>query len=530
MTQNPLETFLSYHYARQDLPQIWTDVTDRNWSGVDHLLKSGVVAQAFEIDLEPRARDVEITAAFDRFPQVFERARLVANHRVRAGDVIPRERVVGPFGQALRETRRDVAEGVAGVVHAALPRVGAGQLLIDFDQHPLFEHVVALAGEDYLAVILRDRVVVTALQVIDVAEPRVGADDLHTFVASEVLLLRLDRPASHLFGPFVFAQIGQAMRQGRRDPTAFLRVIHRQLVLVGGFAEQAFADVECAAQSGMNETVVRGERERALERPDGVVHAIHGDEGHSQRAVTVREHRAQLDRLLQILHRAIEQRGHRQKLRLERERVAHEGVSLRVIRIERNGLFEELDRLVQPCAAAAEQLHSGAGASLIGFDHLGLPPGGGFQLAAVHVEVARQLVNDLVLQVEDLAHPPVDLHGLEHLAVGDLDEAGGDAQHLADALVSAADDPAGAHLAADARGELLVEVGVVFGVPPAQRLVNQLAPDDGHPLDVLQIGGHGLGDADAEPVVFRAFGDVVETQHGDALLSARDVWSRAEAP
>src|SRR6266498_1474677 len=385
MTQNSLETFLPSHYVRQDLPRIWTDVTYRNGSGFDHLLKSGVVAQAFEIDLEPGARGVEIAAAFDRFPQVFERARLVAHHRVRAGDVIPRERVVGAFGQALQETRRDMAEGLAGVVHAPLPRVGAGQLLIDFDQYPFFEHVVALAGEDYLAVILRDRVVVAALQIIDVAEPRVGADDLHTFVASQVLLLRLDRPAGHLFGPFVFAQIGQAMRQGWRDPTAFLRVIDRLLVLVGGFAEQPFADVVCAAQSGVNETVVRGERERAVERSDGVVHAVHGDEGHSQRAVAVREHRAQLDRLLQILHRAIEQRGIRQKLRLERERVAHEGVSLRVIRVERNGLFEEPDGIVQTCAAAAEQLHSGAGASLVGFDHIGLPPGGGFQLAAVHV-------------------------------------------------------------------------------------------------------------------------------------------------
>src|SRR5262245_9111857 len=101
MTQNSLETFPPSHYVRQDLPQIWTDMRDRNGSGFDHLLKSGVVAQAFEIDLEPGARDVEITAAFDRFPQVFERAGLVANHRVRAGDVIPRERVVGAFGQAL---------------------------------------------------------------------------------------------------------------------------------------------------------------------------------------------------------------------------------------------------------------------------------------------------------------------------------------------------------------------------------------------------------------------------------------------
>src|SRR6266508_2186779 len=78
MTQNSLETFLPSHYVRQDLPRIWTDVTDRNGSGFDHLLKSGVVAQAFEIDLEPGARGVEIAAAFDRFPHVCERARLVA--------------------------------------------------------------------------------------------------------------------------------------------------------------------------------------------------------------------------------------------------------------------------------------------------------------------------------------------------------------------------------------------------------------------------------------------------------------------
>ena len=45
----------------------------------------------------------------------------------------------------------------------------------------------------------------------------------------------------------------------------------------------------------------------------------------------------------------------------------------------------------------------------------------------------------------------------------------------------------------------------------------------------LAIEGCEASDADAEPVVFRAFGDVVETQHGDALLGARDEWSRAEA-
>src|SRR5215470_3281933 len=108
MPQYSLKIFLPPHYVRQDLPRIWTDVTDRNGSGFDHLLKPGVVAQTFEIDLDAGARGVEIAAAFDRFPQVFERARLVAHHRVRAGDVIPRERVVGAIGQTLRESRRNV--------------------------------------------------------------------------------------------------------------------------------------------------------------------------------------------------------------------------------------------------------------------------------------------------------------------------------------------------------------------------------------------------------------------------------------
>src|SRR5262249_53884302 len=148
-----------------DLPRIWTDATDRNESVADHLLKFRVAAQTFEIDLDAGARGVEIAAALDRFPEMFEGAGLVAHRRVSAGDVIPRERVVGAFGQALRETSHDVAERLAGVVQVPLPRVGAGQLLIDLDQHPLFEHVVALTGEDYFAIILRDRVVVAAFQI-----------------------------------------------------------------------------------------------------------------------------------------------------------------------------------------------------------------------------------------------------------------------------------------------------------------------------------------------------------------------------
>src|SRR5262245_48088614 len=98
---NSLETILPWRHVRQDLPQIWTDMKDWNGSGFDHLLKSWVVAQTFEIDLDPGARGVEIAAAFDRFPQVFERARFVAYHRVGAGHVIPRERVVGALGQTL---------------------------------------------------------------------------------------------------------------------------------------------------------------------------------------------------------------------------------------------------------------------------------------------------------------------------------------------------------------------------------------------------------------------------------------------
>ena len=55
----------------------------------------------------------------------------------------------------------------------------------------------------------------------------------------------------------------------------------------------------------------------------------------------------------------------------------------------------------------------------------------------------------------------------------------------------------------------------------AQHLVDALAPDDGQPFDVLQIGRHRLGDPDSEPVVGRIARDVGEVHDRQALADAR---------
>src|SRR5262249_11596555 len=152
-----------------------------------------VATQALEVNFDAGASGVEVAAALNRRPQMVESESPVAHHDVSAGEIIPRERIVGPLGQAFLKTFRNVLESFAGVLQVPLPHVGARQLLIDFDQRSFFERMVALTGEDNLAVKLRDRVVVTAPQVIDVTEPRIGADDLNAFVAPQVLLLSFNR-------------------------------------------------------------------------------------------------------------------------------------------------------------------------------------------------------------------------------------------------------------------------------------------------------------------------------------------------
>src|SRR5262245_4570417 len=109
----------------------WFDLAQKTNTGIyglsaaDQLLKSGIVAQSLEINFDACASGVEIAAAFNRHPQVLEGALLFAHHGISAGDIIPRERIVGAFGQAFLEILRDVPEGFAGVLQVPLPHIGA---------------------------------------------------------------------------------------------------------------------------------------------------------------------------------------------------------------------------------------------------------------------------------------------------------------------------------------------------------------------------------------------------------------------
>src|SRR5262249_13779378 len=150
------------------------------------------------------------------------------------------------------------------------------------------------------------------------------------------------------------------------------------------------------------------------------------------------------------------------------------------IRIKFDRLFEEMDSLIQSFTTPREEFYPGLGERLISFNHIGLSLADPYELPAMQgdIEIPREFINDLVLQIENLAHPPVNLHGLDHFARGDFDEARSDAQHFADALITASDNPPGADLPADASGEFFVELGLVFGAPAAKHFVNQFAPDD----------------------------------------------------
>ncbi len=72
-----------------------------------------------------------------------------------------------------------------------------------------------------------------------------------------------------------------------------------------------------------------------------------------------------------------------------------------------------------------------------------------------------QLVDDLVLELEDVADRPVDLDGAKHRARRHLDHPGGDPDLFPQALVAAGDEPGGAELAPHVDGEPLVEIAGV---------------------------------------------------------------------
>ena len=73
--------------------------------------------------------------------------------------------------------------------------------------------MVARADERQAPFVLAEGVVVAALQVKDVAEAAVRADDLQPGIARDVLILQLDGPPRHFLGARVLPFPGQQQRE-----------------------------------------------------------------------------------------------------------------------------------------------------------------------------------------------------------------------------------------------------------------------------------------------------------------------------
>ena len=119
---------------------------------------------------------------------------------------------------------------------------------------------------------------------------------------------------------------------------------------------------------------------------------------------------------------------------------------------------------------------------------------------------AGQLAGNPVLQVEDVGEGAVDPRGGGESAAQRVDEPRGDAQPIADALIAAGDDPAGAELTPQRRRGGVVPVRG----DAAHRGRDALERDHREGVAGLEVGRHRLRDAVAQPVVPLVAGDVGE--------------------
>ena len=182
-------------------------------------------------------------------------------------------------------------------------------------------------------------------------------------------------------------------------------------------------------------------------------------------------------------------------------------VRARVAGIEGDRALEEQHGAVEGLVALQAEVQHPLGEGLVGLHHVRLLAAAAARVQA-QAQAGGELVHDAVLQLEDLAHAAVDLHGVDHRARVHLGDARGDAHGVAQALIAARDHPARAQLAAGARGLRLV--GRAHCAQLAQGLPDPLAADDGQAIHALEVRGHRLRDAGAEPVVLRAPRDVGE--------------------
>ena len=101
-----------------------------------------------------------------------------------------------------------VGAGPAGLSAALilgppLPLIRGTDLDVELDGGPILEGVIARRDECEAAFVFAQRLVVAPLQVVDVAETRIRADNLQSRVAGNVLILQLHGAAADSLGTLV---------------------------------------------------------------------------------------------------------------------------------------------------------------------------------------------------------------------------------------------------------------------------------------------------------------------------------------
>ena len=218
------------------------------------------------------------------------------------------------------------------------------------------------------------------------------------------------------------------------------------------------------------------------------------------------------------LNRLVDHVADAEEASLESVRVAESRPRMRVLRIVLRRIIECGNRSVDGFPRRLPEIHHPACVALVGGDRARFLPLDVGNLGPLEhdVESLAQLEDDLVLQGKDVVDPAIDFHRASNLTGRDLDEARGNPHHAAKALIPADHDPGRPETAANIDRERVVQVRIGAEIP--QRVVDAGAADDGQPMNVLQIGADGLGDAGTDPVVSRLSRDVRERHHRHGIL------------
>src|SRR6476620_8083316 len=108
---------------------------------------------------------------------------------MKARNVVAGEWIVGAVGDARVEALECAAEMTLRIVQPALAKIYRANLDVQFEQRAIAEGMITGTDKGHFSLVLPKRLDVLALQVVNVAQPCVRADDLQPEVARDVLLL-----------------------------------------------------------------------------------------------------------------------------------------------------------------------------------------------------------------------------------------------------------------------------------------------------------------------------------------------------